>query len=39
MQVPSTTYMTRRHPEKNAYEWTLDKDIPHNPEAIVITQV
>ncbi|RMZ57383.1 hypothetical protein APUTEX25_004217 [Auxenochlorella protothecoides] len=29
---------TQWHPEKNAYEWTLDKDIPHNPEAIVITQ-
>ena len=28
-----------RHPEKNAFEWTPDKDIPHHPDAIEITQV
>lgn len=31
--------VTCRHPEKNAFEWTLDKDIPHDPDAIVVTQV
>lgn len=29
----------RRHPEKNAFEWTPDKDIPHHPDAIEVTQV
>lgn len=29
---------TQWHPEKNAYEWTLDKDIPHHPAAIEVTQ-
>ena len=29
---------SRRHPEKNAFEWTPDKDIPHEPDAIEITQ-
>lgn len=28
-----------RHPEKNAFEWTPDKDIPHHPDAIEVTQV
>lgn len=27
-----------RHPEKNAFEWTLDEHIPHHPEAIEVTQ-
>lgn len=27
-----------RHPEKNAFEWTLEKHIPHDPEAIEVTQ-
>ena len=26
------------HPEKNAFEWTLEKHIPHHPEAIEVTQ-
>ncbi|GAB4816247.1 hypothetical protein N2152v2_003293 [Parachlorella kessleri] len=26
------------HPEKNAFEWTPDKDIPHDPDAIEVTQ-
>lgn len=29
---------TQWHPEKNAFEWTPDKDIPHHPDAIEITQ-
>lgn len=29
---------TQWHPEKNAFEWTYDKQIPHDPEAIVVTQ-
>ncbi|KAL4447534.1 hypothetical protein ABPG75_004753 [Micractinium tetrahymenae] len=31
-------YGTQWHPEKNAFEWTPDKDIPHHPDAIEITQ-
>lgn len=27
-----------RHPEKNAFEWTVDKHIPHQPDAIEVTQ-
>lgn len=29
---------TQWHPEKNAFEWTLDEDIPHHPDAIEVTQ-
>ncbi|KAI7836202.1 hypothetical protein COHA_009927 [Chlorella ohadii] len=29
---------TQWHPEKNAFEWTPDKDIPHHPDAIEVTQ-
>jgi gamma-glutamyl hydrolase len=29
---------TQWHPEKNAFEWTVDEDIPHHPEAIEVTQ-
>ena len=29
---------TQWHPEKNAFEWSYDKDIPHHPEAIEVTQ-
>lgn len=30
---------TQWHPEKNAFEWTLDKQsIPHDPDAIEVTQ-
>eukprot|EP00890_Picochlorum_soloecismus_P001023 jgi/Picsp_1/1921/NSC_05387-R1_protein len=29
---------TQWHPEKNAFEWTLDEHIPHHPEAIEVTQ-
>jgi gamma-glutamyl hydrolase len=30
---------TQWHPEKNAFEWTLDKkSIPHHPDAIEVTQ-
>ena len=30
---------TQWHPEKNAFEWTLDKKtIPHHPDAIEVTQ-
>jgi gamma-glutamyl hydrolase len=31
-------YATQWHPEKNAFEWTPDLDIPHEPEAVEITQ-
>lgn len=27
-----------RHPEKNAFEWTLNQHIPHHPDAIEVTQ-
>ncbi|KAI8110154.1 hypothetical protein M9435_001833 [Picochlorum sp. BPE23] len=29
---------TQWHPEKNAFEWTRDEDIPHHPDAIEVTQ-
>ena len=28
----------RRHPEKNAFEWTRDKHIPHSAGAVAVTQ-
>lgn len=29
---------TQWHPEKNAFEWTPTKHIPHDPDAIEVTQ-
>ncbi|KDD74766.1 hypothetical protein H632_c1088p1, partial [Helicosporidium sp. ATCC 50920] len=29
---------TQWHPEKNAFEWNREKHIPHDPDAIVVTQ-
>ncbi len=31
-------YATQWHPEKNAFEWTPDLDIPHHPDAIEVSQ-
>ena len=36
MQYPVTA--TQWHPEKNAFEWARDLDIPHDKGAIAVTQ-
>lgn len=31
-------YGTQWHPEKNPFEWTLQENLPHSPDAILVTQ-